>query len=253
MRREVLVLVGVVMLVSAACSGDDSAPVTTVVAPSTTAAPTTTAPSITTLPPSTTTMAPATTTTSIDESETVGDPEALTALVEEALEEVRFLYEDESITVDIPDLTNLDPATALQEINELGTVAAASFPARTWAGVVTYPGSPSEAIATEVGDTNYFDQLVRVSDSPLEYVSIEVVDLSSLDLPSEVSADMPAGSVGLLYVTNLGRLVLLDRTTGEFVREVSAAWENRPILGILSPTATGWKEWATILDFGESV
>ncbi len=246
MRREILVRVGAFLLVIAACSGDDAAPVTTS-GVATTAPPATT----TTASPSTTATTPPETTTTEPAGDTVGDPAALEALVEEVTQQVRIVYADDSIEVPVPDLTNPDPVVAAQAINEFDQLVAADVPFRDWLSVTAYEGSPAFAIGVENFDRLLFGNLVRVRpEAGYEFHGGEVLDFDVSSLPIELVEGMPTDAVGVLYSSSSGPLHLVDRDTGDTVEVLTDGWANMPVLKIVVATAGGWREWGTVLDFG---
>lgn len=254
-RKGSLLLVTLALL-GAACS-DASADTTTTatadtsLAPSTTAAAatTTTAPAATTSEPPTTT----TPTTSEAPSDRIGDPALLEQMVAEALEEVRSVYEDDSIDVPVPDLTNADPLVALRELGDFDRLVNAQAPLRAWSPITTYPGSPARDLDVELADINYFGGLLRIRpEEPFEYLTMETVELSTLDLPEETMTGMPIDAVGVLYTSNSGLLVLVFKDTLEVDRVITEGWNDMTTLSIIAPTDAGWRIWDTISNFGGS-
>jgi len=249
LRSSALVLTLAVLATACSDSGTET-PTTT---PSTSAETTTSAAASTTTTSTSapTTITSTTTTTTALPRDAVGDPFLLAEVVELAIEEARIGYEDPTITVDVPDLTNADPLAALGALTAFSQRVFANFPLRTWATVTEFPGSPSDEVARSTADSSYFDGLVRTrTGDPFEYDTMEVVEITTLDLPQETLEGMPQDAVAILTTSNSGPLVLATLETDEVVETLSEGWTDRPILTILVPTEAGWREWDTILDFG---
>lgn len=185
--------------------------------------------------------------------DSVGDPALLAQQVADALQEAQEIYEDDTIEAPVPDLTNPDPLVALQELTAFGQLVNAQAPLRSWTPILMYPGSPAEELDLDLADANFFDGFIRTRlEDPFEYVTLEIVDISAISLPSETAAGIPSDAVAIIATSNSGPLVLVRRESGEVAREVNAGWNDLQTLTIIAPTDAGWREWDTVVEFGGS-
>lgn len=142
-----------------------------------------------------------------------------------------------------PDLRNADPAVAYQE-----TAAFQQWMMRTNSSpplteAYTAPNSPERSF-----DVEMFDQMNRLGvlstpDDPPYSMQIEaVVHPAATSITDALLADVPAGSVAVVYFDSAGTSEML--TESGIVVNRSPGWTNAgPWVAIMEPTDVGWQVW----------
>jgi len=240
MRRESSrrVVVVSVVLVTAACT-NGAADRTTTTEPSTTStaieSTTTTA-----APMSTTTSEPTTTTTEFTDS--VGSPEALAAVMDEAMANSELAFPDAKLDlISLPDLNTPDPAKAAGALARLEYQVSAVAPNMSWLNVVTAPGSPARASLAK-GLQELSNRQLRVVLDFGDYVVDHAVTVPLQELserPIDLPSDVPHDAAFVLVTTSSPSYRLVARD-GEIIAD-RPGWDERTRIVILLPTEVGWQ------------
>jgi len=174
-------------------------------------------------------------------SEPVGSAQAYDDLIDR-LE--RFITEEQLAEgVPWPDLRNPDPVTAYQATATFQQWMMQNNPSPPLTEAYTAPNSPERNFDLEMFDLQSRLNAVSTPDEPPYSMQVEaVVHPAATSITDTLLADVPDGSVAVVYYDSSGRSQMI--TESGLVISESDGWTNvGPWVAIMEPTEVGWQVW----------
>jgi hypothetical protein len=230
----------VTALLIASCSNAATTTSTTDAGVQTTSTVPTTTSTSTTIPtttPTTTSIPP----TTVD-SETVGSPDVLKALIDEVVAEVGEANLGGRENVPFLDINNPDPIVAMKSIIAFDVWVITTWPDPPMVNVYTVDGSQARNLYSR-GANSFFKGGSRVVylEQGYQATGYEVASPDEV-LPPEVVESLPLGAVAISYTSSSGPFEV-RRVEDESTDASSDGWPPRPVVTVIVPTTYGWQVW----------